>query len=411
MFKEKKQILLVVIVSLMLTLLTSLRTELMTREHPDFVKPWDNHKYIYMTENPFELQIAPFCWRILNPLLARMMPFTTDQNYLFIAFVSVWLSGFMVFALLSKFGLRFETSFLGTLLFYSNPWVTKGTLHLFFYPDALLMLVFLILIYFIVTNKNMLFIVTLSIGVLLKESVLFVVPLLYTLNARKFFDKISFQRTLIYCIPAVIILLTVRMLLPAKNSDSDYVRSLPELVSNIHQIDQRAEVEAGIVSKSIVIDPVRYDYKYMFETMLQYRIDNFSFVQFREMTVRTFGWFTMISVVWNLKKNISLFVRVAPLFVLSYIQIFFAFNTNRLIIIAFPALILLSMNGIQNAIDQYGIKPLYFYASISLMIILNLQTTLPIPFQYGTFWFVVSLAFSLFVLYKYFVLSKQTVKI
>src|SRR5271169_2519084 len=70
-----------------------LRTYRITRADDVFRQPYDHHKFIYMAEhNALDFHIAPFCWRLLNPLLASWLPFHTDTNFLVLMLAEILLT-------------------------------------------------------------------------------------------------------------------------------------------------------------------------------------------------------------------------------------------------------------------------------------------------------------------------------
>ena len=55
---------------------------------------FDHHRYIAMaTGNLFDFNLAPFCWRILDPMLVRLQPFGVEEGFLAVTLISRWLCG------------------------------------------------------------------------------------------------------------------------------------------------------------------------------------------------------------------------------------------------------------------------------------------------------------------------------
>ena len=46
---------------------------------------------------------APFCWRIMSPLLAKVLPFDIQTNFFVLAFAGVWLAGVAVYYMAKAF--------------------------------------------------------------------------------------------------------------------------------------------------------------------------------------------------------------------------------------------------------------------------------------------------------------------
>ena len=47
---------------------------------------------------------APYCWRIMTPLLAKTLPFDIQTSFLVLAFAGVWLTGVAVYYMAKAFG-------------------------------------------------------------------------------------------------------------------------------------------------------------------------------------------------------------------------------------------------------------------------------------------------------------------
>jgi hypothetical protein len=96
-----------------------LRTNIMTYDHPHFAFIMDHHKYIRMAAgSPFDFYIAPFCWRVVNPLIARLLPFDLQWNFLIISFISVWMTGVAIYYLAKKLNFSKELSLIGMFMFF-----------------------------------------------------------------------------------------------------------------------------------------------------------------------------------------------------------------------------------------------------------------------------------------------------
>src|SRR5947209_13984306 len=82
-----------------------LRTYRITPQDALFQQPWDWHKYLYMARhNPLDFHIAPFCWRFLNSLFARLLPFGVERNFLLLTLVELFLTGVLTYYALKRWG-------------------------------------------------------------------------------------------------------------------------------------------------------------------------------------------------------------------------------------------------------------------------------------------------------------------
>ena len=163
---------------------------------------YDHHRYIEMaTGHLFDFHLAPFCWRILDPLIVKLQPFGFEAGFLWVTLISLWLCGIVVYYLTKAAGFVPVYGLFSLILFFSLGWVIKQNVFDFWLPDALGYLFVLAAIYAIYKKLDLLFVTLLAIGVLAKESVFFVAPLYYTLNATKVLDLKVLRRTLLFCHP------------------------------------------------------------------------------------------------------------------------------------------------------------------------------------------------------------------
>ena len=139
---------------------------------------------------------------------------------------------------------------------------------------------------------------------MLKESALFVVPLYYTLNAKKFFDARLAERTMALALPALAVLFAIRTSLPAPAPYFEMLKA------------------AGLP-----------------------RLAQPSFEMLYAWTVGTFGVVPTLAPLLAIRRNLIPFFRFLPFLLLLYSQPLFAGDTSRLLALAFPAVIVLALNG------------------------------------------------------------------
>lgn len=342
-----KELMTVLGVAFLLTVMLLLRTQLMTSAHPDFSKPWDHHKYIEMaSRDPLDFHIAPFCWRILVPLLARSLPFSLPWSFLLISFSGIWLTGVAMYYIARHFFSATAHAALGLVTFFSLGWAAQFPLSDFWLPDALSFFFIALGIYAIVAKRDGLFLAVTVLGVCVKESVMFITPLYYTLNARRFLDWQALGKCVLMALPALAVLGTIRVMVPAMNDDLDYVASLPRSL---------AVVQQGASS---------YDYGQLLQSIGFERFRRLSASDIRTYSFGTFGVLVMLLPLFSLRRNSIVFLRFLPFLVLGYAQLLFAVNNERLIVVCFPAMILLALNGI---------------ASVAERLSLDLSLALPLP--------------------------------
>ena len=262
----------------------------------------DHSFYILMAESIQDSNIAPYCWRIAVPFLSSLFP-STMIGFLSIAIISFIFSGVSVYLLAEAFGFNKVLSIFGVLLFYSIEGI-QYALYNFWLPDALTITIIVISILAIHYKKDLFLIIILMIGVTVKESILFVIPLYYSLNAKKIIDLQLLKRTFIIGFPAVLVLITIRFL--------------------------------------IVNDNGSYNYLMLLNQMLPNHIHNFSI---NEYLIKSFGLTAFLPFL-SIKKNKELFIQFSPFILLVFSQLLFATDTFRLLAFCFPATILMSLNSL-----------------------------------------------------------------
>lgn len=375
---DRFEFLFVVSVSLFITTVLLLRTDIITYGHPNFLLHWDHHKYIYMaSQNPFDFHIAPFCWRIINPLFAKLLPFDLQWNFLIITFLSIWITGVAIYYLVKIFNFSKEFAFLGMFMFFSLGWATKYVLQDFWLPDALSFLFITLAIYCIVSKKDIWFIVLLTIGVSVKESVIFVAPLYYTLSTQKFVNMKLFKRTMLLVIPSIIVLFILRVSIPQMNNNLNYLSTIPEtLHGGWGPIDS-------------------YSYWELLKILGKRRLSELSLSTLLSYSVGTFGFMVMLLPFFSIKKNIILFLKFIPFLLLVCFPLLFAFDAERYIVVGFPAMILLALNGIDAFLKRLEIQPASFIPLPLFLLGLNLieaRDTYFVPYEIQSIVIIIYLA-------------------
>ena len=93
------ELLLVTVVALFITGVKLLTTDPMFYGGPHWEEGYDHKVYRLMAESSISCNIpeaptgkpeAPFCWRLMTPLLAKILPFDIQTNFLVLAFAGVW---------------------------------------------------------------------------------------------------------------------------------------------------------------------------------------------------------------------------------------------------------------------------------------------------------------------------------
>ena len=363
MHKQYKDIIPVLLVTLLCLVGLFLRTDRMTYSHPDFTEIWDHRFYIEMaTNHPTNWYIAPFEYRILNPLLAKLLPFDVLINFTILSFGALWLTAIITYFMLRSLEFSNPLALTGSLFFLSLGWATRFNIYDFWLSDPMGFLFIVAAMWSIFAKKDPLFLLLLAIGVTAKENVLFVAPLYYTFNSKKLLDGKVLLRLLCLTAPALIILFALRMSIPTTNSEYNIV--------NLWQ--------------TIGLKRVQHLSKDLRDYLLLYSIG-------------TFGVSLTLLPLFSIKQNYSLLCRFSPFIVLNYLSLLFAYNDSRIIVSAFPAIIIMALYGIKNISDKTGLHEKFFvFLPLSLIAFLLVKKDwFIVPSLYEALIFLLFLAFSL----------------
>jgi hypothetical protein len=337
---------------LLLTLL-ALRTSLLTYNNLNFAQPWDHHKYIHMAQgNPFDFHIAPFCWRVVTPLLAKILPFNLEWNFFIIAFLSIMLTGVMVYYIACLLGCSAAPAFVGMLLFFSLGFVTKGTLSDFWLSDPLATLFMTAAIVCILARQDLPFVLLLAVGEGVRESVILVAPLYYTLNARRLIDLRLALRTLLYSVPALAVFVGLRTFIPEMNSHGAYLHTLPRGL-RIQSLGKSAYSEKNNVER-VVRAPLSH---------VKHSLPAITYLLRSSLVLLPFLPFL---------RNRMLALRFAPYALLLYMQTVVIDTTPRYLLPLYPVLAVLAVDGVVAVSQRFHIPVLAFAGLPLLLFLLNL---------------------------------------
>jgi hypothetical protein len=328
----------VALLSLALTALWLWRTEIVTYDAPMFELPWDRHKYIAMAAgNPFDFHIAPYCWRIGKPLLAKLLPFGLQNSFLVISFASVWLAGLLSWLLAREARFSRALSLTGVLFFFALQWGPKFFLFEFWLPDATIFVLLLLAVLTLLRGNVAAFIVVTMLGVTVKESMLFVLPLAYTFRATQLIDLPAARRAALLGLPAIAMLVALRLAIPAWNDDPAYIETLPEKLWLV----RNGTSEAGLIES--------------FRIEMPSRLARFGPDALSSYTVGTFGPAMTLLPLCALRRNRRWFILFLPYLALIAAQMLFGNDTERYLILAFPAVLLMALNGLAVLSERFEV--------------------------------------------------------
>ncbi len=113
---------------------------------------------------------APWCYRVLTPYLAHLLPWDTLQNFRFLAYVSTLLSLCLLFLIFRRVRFSSELSILGVLLYAGVFWTVRFSFYSPAYIDYQTQLFLLLIIYLTITEHYVILLPALVLSALQKES-------------------------------------------------------------------------------------------------------------------------------------------------------------------------------------------------------------------------------------------------
>jgi hypothetical protein len=174
-------------------------------------------------------------------------------------------------------------------------------------------------------------------GVLVKEQVLLAAPLWWSFEP----DWRRLRETALLVAPGAVVLVAVRLLLPAGNEDPSYLASLP---IGLNAYDTLPSDPVSLARK---FAPAR-----SWGDLL--------------LPVEVFGPLMLLSLAaW--RENLRTLGRWWPLVVLALAQPLLASNTHRLVVLAFPVVVVMATQGLGALRDRFG--PWVLALPIALLVV------------------------------------------
>jgi len=386
---------LILIISFFLLASLILTSDLMLTHHSFYYDKYMHLGYIKAAENLFNFGEPPFSWRILQPLIVNILPFELTISFFILSFGALFFSGIILYKILFQITKNFQSSLIGMVFFLSIVWAIRFNIIEFWYPESLLYFFMLLSVYAVYKQNKILLSIVLMLGVLTKETMIVVFPLYYFINIKgelfKKFNSKLFIDNVIICLPALSAYLAL-MLLTSKTSIYHYSLNWINEVF-LH----RLEILIGIKSS---LQHNLVDDQSWFLTFL---------INWYRLAFGAFGGFFLI-MFFNLKETKNVLSAYLPLILFSYLQLFIAYDIERLIVISFFPIILGTVKVIGSLVEK-GININYFVLyALSLFIV---QLFFTKDFYFETFYAIAAqnLISFLFTGYLLFYISKRINKI
>lgn len=331
-----------------------LRTYRITRLDAVFQEPYDHHKYIYMAEhNPLDFHIAPFCWRFLNSLFASWLPFGTDTNFLVLMLAEILLTAVMVYFMLKAAGFGQLASLTGLALYWGLSQATKGPLSMVWLSDPLSHLFLVTTVYLILIKRPAWASLVLALGCCSKEVVVLAAPLYYLMTAERILDWKQLRRGILFALPAIAVFVGMRVLIPNLASDPAYTSKLPYNVASAYN------------------HGMGFGYWESAKVVISWKMHQLSGWQAKALTVNTFGILLLLPL-FALRENAETALRWSPFLAVVYVTMFlFSGSYERVLVICFPPLLIMGINGLERLRRLTGARSWWPLALAAALVPLN----------------------------------------
>ncbi|MEO8540315.1 MAG: hypothetical protein ABI577_11285 [bacterium] len=321
----------IVLLSAVAVALIAWRIDFKTIGTAAFADPgWDRHPYREMARRDLlDFKLAPYCWRVLVPWLAKGLPGTHQTGFLSIAVFALVGTGPVVYALVRATGGSRAAAVGLVLAFYSLGWAARFSLSDFWVPDAMSMFLTCLAMWLVVSKRWWAAGIVLVVGVLAKESVIFVAPLAFTWHMRDWRDWQSARRAILVVAPAILMLVGLRLAIQPENGNAEYIATMPPTISRFPELF--GEYSYRERYSDITVND-RWAHREWSD------LDRYLFDPFGLPLLVVAG----AGVIADPRRALKL----SPFFVLVYSQLLFATDTQRLLVLAFPALAILGAGGV-----------------------------------------------------------------
>jgi hypothetical protein len=223
---------------------------------------------------------------------------------------------------------------------------------------------------------------TLVLGVTVKETIVLVIPLIYTIRAQRLFDIRLMIRTALIGLPAVAMIIAIQKWIPAYNDVENYVSQLGPQLTEVH------------------LGTATYSFMDALHRVTANRLQEETPVNmFRDLTFGNVGLLWLIpffalrsaapSGSLARSSNLVLLFRFFPFLALTYLGWFVALNADRRFAYAFPFWIMMSLNGLRSLSVSWHIHIAWFVPVFFFQYLLNLlqpvSSVVPVDLAVGTF--------------------------
>jgi hypothetical protein len=176
----------------------------------------DTISYKMMIEEGFTTVHSPYRYRILVPLIARLMPFSSFESLRIVSYVSLFVFYVVALETCAAFGLSLSATLLGLFAVYSSN-VHLYCYHNPYYLDPFAIMVLALMLFFLLNDYFVPFSAAGLIGILGRENVIFLVP--------AWLAKMEWKRSVVLIVLAVVVMAIPRLIL---------MPSIDQIIDGLH---------------------------------------------------------------------------------------------------------------------------------------------------------------------------------
>lgn len=352
---------LILLLGLGLMALLVARTTLLTQDNPDFARPQDLQQYLYMAQHgAFSLHIAPYGWRVGLPFMVSLLPMEPAVGFFVVSFVALWLTAVVVYYLVRQFGMGRGPALIGMIMFLSLSWAVKFNLGDFWLTEPVAFLILSLATLLLGASRPIAASGLMALGSLFRESTLVLAPLFYTLRARRPWDARAALEAVALVLPTIVVMVAIRIAIPALNSDPTYVSTLPAAIQSVvHTAVPTYDLGDTVVrSLTVRLSELR-------------TIPDLFGIAFT-LTFSTYGFLVTLMAIAGSVARPDLFARLGLMVLIPYGQLLIATNNERLFVAGFPAVIVLAAAGVVSLTTRFGVTHAQSMALAALFYALNL---------------------------------------
>jgi hypothetical protein len=246
------------------------------------------------------------------------VPLSRANGFGLLTTLFMWGAGIVIYSVLRAVGQREFFALMGIVLFHSLNFGTKFVLFDFWLTEPALFFFSTLALLFLLKGRTAGLVISLCLAVLSKESALFLLPLTYTLKARRLVDRRALGYALAMSIAPVALYTLVRIAVPASTAYS------PLALLRQFGAERLPGDLAGII---------------------------------RGGTLGTWGVLVLALLLFGLKKRVDFALRGLPFLVLVYMQPLFAANVDRLLVYGFIIVIPIAVTGLEQLARSARLSP------------------------------------------------------